>query len=102
MTPAPNEREAEAAIPSPPAFSAPGLPILASAANSIPAFREAARQLPDLRSCPPGASLVAQVKSAMRGAAAEGHRHVFYSEPDKREFFLHGARAFLSAAREQN
>jgi hypothetical protein len=102
MTRARDEVEAGGAIASLTALSALGLPIFASDANSIPAFREAARQMPDLRSCQPGASLVAQVKSAMRGAAAEGHRYVFYTEPDKREFFLHGARAFLSAAREQN
>jgi hypothetical protein len=102
MTRARNDAEAEAAIASLTALSALGLPIFASDANSIPAFREAVRQIPDLRSCEPGASLVAQVKSAMRAAAAEGHRYVFYSEPDKREFFTNGARAFLSAAREQN
>jgi hypothetical protein len=101
MTRARDEAESEAALASLTALDALGIPIFASDARSIPAFREAAQRLPQLRSCAAGSSLVGQVKSAMQCAAAEGHRYVFYTEPDKREFFLRGARGFLKAAQEQ-
>jgi hypothetical protein len=98
MTRARSERESEAAVASLTALHALGLPVFAADANSIPAFHDALRGLPNFRRQPDGGSLVQQVKASVRGAAAEGHRFVMYSEPDKRDFFSHGAGAFLVEA----
>jgi len=102
MTRARTEAESDTAVASLTALAALGLPIYASDANSIPLFVDAARRLPNLRLQATRASLVQQVKASIRGAAADGHRFVMYTEPDKRDFFQHQANAFLSAASKQN
>jgi hypothetical protein len=101
MTRARDEAESQAAIASLTALEALGFPIFASDANSIPEFRKAMQHLRNLHSCAGGSTLVSQIKAAIQRAADEGHRYVFYTEPDKREFFLGGARGFLDAAQRQ-
>lgn len=98
MTRALNEPDAQIGIAALTALDGLGLPIFASDAHSIPTFRDAVDRLPNLRRQPDGSGLIPQIKTALRGAAAAGHRHVLYTEPDKRDFFAEGARDFVSEA----
>lgn len=98
MTRALNDADAEIGVAALTELNGLGLPIFASDANSIPPFREALDRLPNFRRQEDAAGLIPQIKTALHGAAAAGHRRVLYTEPDKRDFFAGAAREFVAEA----
>ena len=98
MTRTLNEGDTAAVIASLQALDSLGLPVFVSDGGSLPAFQDSLARLAHFRRQADSRGLVQQMRTGFRAAAAAGHRYVFYSEPDKREFFARGARPFLSAA----
>jgi hypothetical protein len=72
-----------------------GLPVFAADAGSIPAFTDRARQVSRLELWREGTTLVQQIKACFGRVLKNNHRVVLYTEPDKKEFFECGVKAFL-------
>ena len=79
-------------------LTALGLPTAVADRSDDPAMRQQLSGL-DVVLAPPGAAtLVAQIQASVALAAGFGRPFIFYTEPDKDDFFAHGARRFLALA----
>ncbi len=75
-----------------------GFPVFVADAGSVPKFLNAVADLPGVQLRVEGKNLVQQVKGSIQRAITAGHRFILYTEPDKKEFFEHGAAAFIAEA----
>jgi hypothetical protein len=75
-------------------------PVAVADGGSSRPFLEAIGALPRTTVVPPDghSGLLAQVKGSLRVAAGTGAHAIFYTEPDKEDFFNSGLEAFLRAA----
>lgn len=72
-------------------LSACGVPVFATDGGSPEAFLNFVRNLPHFTLLPEGAKgLVAQAKRSLQAAQAAGASFIFYTEPDKKDFFETG------------
>ncbi len=74
------------------------LPVFVADAGSIPEFVNGLKDVPGVQLRVEGENLVQQVKGSIHRAIAGGHRFILYTEPDKKQFFEHGARTFIADA----
>lgn len=73
-----------------------GLPVFVSDGGSGRAFTSFLTAVPNVHAAAPaGTGLVAQVRASLASAIRTGARFVFYTEPDKEEFFESSLTSFL-------
>jgi hypothetical protein len=98
MTRARNERESASQFEALQELSRLGLPVFIADARSIPEFVRKVEPLPGVQLQIEGENLVQQVKRSIARAIGAGHDLIFYTEPDKKEFFQRSARDYLTEA----
>jgi len=81
------------------ALAAFGCPVFATDGGSNSAFVHRARELRGVTFVEPACKGVwPQARSSLQAALASGAEHIFYTEPDKRDFFRDNLAAFIAEA----
>jgi len=81
------------------ALAACGCPVFVTDGGSPPAFVHRARELEGLTVVEPACRAVwPQARSSLRAALASGAERIFYTEPDKRDFFRDDLASFIGDA----
>ncbi len=99
ITLARNKNEAAELIASLRQLAALGIPVTVADGGSIVPFLEFLHSLPTFRLAPvKGNGLWAQAKATVQSAVEAGTPFIFYTEPDKKDFFQNGLPQFLEEA----